>query len=70
MKNLLKPLSKTKSSLYLQILNINSTLFGTLETVDHSFKLKIMWNTTAVLFTKVIVRVVETMSVNSWEMLF
>ena len=70
MKNLLKPLSKTKSSLYLQTLNINSTLFGTLETVDHSFKLKIMWNTTAVLFTKVIVRVVETMSVNSWEMLF
>ena len=62
-KNLQKALSK--SSLYLQITNINSTLFGTLETLDHSFKLKIMLNTTATLFIKVIVRVVKTMSMNT-----
>ena len=61
-KNLQKALSK--SSLYLQITNINSALFGTLETLDHSFKLKIMLNTTATLFIKVIVRVVKTMSMN------
>ena len=61
-KNLQKALSK--SSLYLQITNINSTLFGTLETLDHSFKLKIMLNITATLFIKVIVHVVKTMSMN------
>ena len=48
----------------------DSTLFGTPETLDHSFKLKIKLNTTAALFTKVIVRVVKNMSVNPWEMLF
>ena len=62
MKNLPKTLSK--SSLHLQIRNVNSTLFGTLEKVDHSFKLRIMRNTTAALFMRVIVHVVKTMSVN------
>ena len=47
LKNLQKALSK--SSLYLQIINLNLTLFGTLEILDHSFKLKIMLNTTAAL---------------------
>ena len=61
-KSLQKALSK--SSLYLLIINVNSALFGTPETLDHSFKLKIKLNTTAALFTKVIVRVVKTMSVN------
>ena len=46
------------------MINVNSTLFGALEKVDHSFKLKIMRNTTAALFTKVIVHVVKAMSVN------
>ena len=50
----------SKSLLYLQILNVKSALFGILETIDHSFKLKIMLNTTAVWFMKVIVRVVKT----------
>ena len=50
----------SKSSLYLQIRNVNSTLLGTLETLDHSSRLKIILNTTAALFTKVIVRVVKT----------
>ena len=47
---------------YIYIVNVNSTLFGSLEILNHSFKLKI--NTTAALFMKVIVRVVKTMSVN------
>ena len=68
MKKLQKVLSK--SSLYLQIINVNSTLCGTLEILDYSFKVKIMANITAALFTKVIVRLVKTMSVNPWEMLF
>ena len=55
---------------YIYIVNVNSTLFGSLETLDHSFKLKIMLNTTAALFMKVIVLVVKTMSVNPWQMLF
>ena len=50
--------------------NVNSALFETLETLDHSFKLKIMLNTTAAWFMKVIVCVVITMSVNPGEMLF
>ena len=61
-KNLQKALSE--SSLYLQIINGISTLLGTLETLHHSFKLKIMLNAIAVLFMKVIVRVMKTMSVN------
>ena len=36
-----------------------------LEILDHSFKLKIMLNTTAALSKKVIVHVVKNMSVNS-----
>ena len=44
------PKALSKSSLYLQIINVNSTLFGTVETLGHSFKLKIMPNTTAALF--------------------
>ena len=44
MKNLQKTL------LYSQITNVNSTLFGTLEMLDRSFKLKIMLNNTAALF--------------------
>ena len=62
MKNLQKAL--LKSLLYLQIINVNSTLFETLDTSDHSFKLKIMRNTTAAWFMKVIVHVVKTMLVN------
>ena len=62
MKNLQKALSK--SFLYLQILHVNSTLFETLEILDHSFKLKIMLSTTAALFMKVIFRVVKTKLVN------
>ena len=50
--------------LFLQILNVNSTMFGTLEVLDHPFKLKIMLNTTAALFTKIIGRVVKPMLVN------
>ena len=61
MKNLLKALSK--SLIHLQIININSTLFGTQEILDHSFKLSNV-NTTTALFTKVIVPVVKTVSVN------
>ena len=38
MNNLLKALSK--SLLYLQVRNVNLTLFRTLEILDHSFKLK------------------------------
>ena len=45
-------------------MNVNSTLFRTLEILDHSFKLKIMLNTTASLFTKVFVCVVKTTLVN------
>ena len=62
MKNLQKALSQ--GSLYLQIINVNSTLFGKLEILDHTFKLKIMLNITAALLTKVIVRMVKIMSVN------
>ena len=40
-------------------------MFGIPGTLDQSFKLKIMLNATARLFTKVIVPVVKTMSVNS-----
>ena len=61
MKNLLKALSE--SLIHLQIININSTLFGTQEILDHSFKLSNV-NTTTALFTKVIVPVVKTVSVN------
>ena len=61
-KNLQKVLSK--GLLFLQILNVNSTMFGTLEVLDHPFKLKIMLNTTAALFTKIIGRVVKPMLVN------
>ena len=52
------------------MIKVNSKFFGTLEALDHSFKLKIMLNTTAALFTNVLVRVVETMTVNPWEMFF
>ena len=62
MKNLQKALSQ--GSLYLQIINVNSTLFGKLEILDHTFKLKIILNITAALLTKVVVRVVKIMSVN------
>ena len=62
MKNLQNALSQ--GSLYLQIINVNSTLFGKLEILDHTFKLKIMLNITAALLTKVIVRMVKIMSVN------
>ena len=62
MKNLQKALSK--SSLYLEIINVNSNLLGTIETLDHSFKLKIMLNITGALFMKVILCVVKNMSVN------
>ena len=62
MKNLPKALSKR--SLYFQIINVDSTLFGTLEALDHSFKLTIMLNTTAVLLMKVNICVVKTMLVN------
>ena len=62
MKNLQNALSQ--GSLYLQITNVNSTLFGKLEILDHTFKLKIMLNITAALLTKVIVRMVKIMSVN------
>ena len=67
MKNLSKVVSK--SSLYLQVVNINSTLFGTPEILDHSFKLKIMSDSTVALFMKVLIRVVKTMSVNLSELL-
>ena len=50
----------SESSLYLQIINVNSTLFGKLEILDHCFKLKTMLNTTAVLFTKVVALLVKT----------
>ena len=50
------------------IINVNSALSGTLEILDHSFKLKIMLNNTTALFTKVIVCVVKTMSLSPWEM--
>ena len=56
-----KPYQK---ALYLQIINVNSALFGTLERLDHSFKLKIVLNTTAAWFMMVTVRVVKTMLVN------
>ena len=62
MKNLQNALSQ--GSLYLQIINVNSTLFGKLEILDHTFKLKIMLNITAALLTKVIVRMVKIMLVN------
>ena len=68
MKNLQKVLSE--SVLYLQILNVNSALFGTRETLHSSFKLKIKLNTIAAWFMKVIVCVVKPMSVSPWEMLF
>ena len=67
-KNLQKALSK--SVLYLQIINVNSAFFGTLETLHSSFKLKIKPKTIAAWFMKVIVCVVKPMSVNLWEMLF
>ena len=47
------------------MINVNSALLGTLETLDHSFALKVKLNTTAAWFMKVIVRVVKTMSVKS-----
>ena len=50
----------SESSLYLQIINVNSTLFGKLEILDHYFKLKTMLNTTAILFTKVFALLVKT----------
>ena len=56
-----KPYQK---ALYLPIINVNSALFGTLERLDHSFKLKIVLNTTAAWFMTVTVRVVKTMLVN------
>ena len=59
MKNLPKALSK--NLLYLPIINVNSKVFRTLEILDHPFELKIMLNTTDVLFTKVIVCVMKTM---------
>ena len=62
MKNLPKALSKSSS--YLQIINVNSTLLGTLTILIHSFKLKTISNTTSALFTKVIVSVVKTVLVN------
>ena len=61
-KNLQKALSK--SFLCSQIINVHSTLFRTLETLDHSFNLKIMLNTIAAWLMKVIVRVVKTMWMN------
>ena len=61
-KNLQKALSK--SFLYLQKLNVNPTLFGTLQILDHPFKLKIMLSTTAALFMKVIFRVMKTKLMN------
>ena len=54
------PVAVSESSLYLQIINVNSTLFGKLEILDHCFKLKTMLNTTAVLFTKVVALLVKT----------
>ena len=45
-------------------------LIGILELLGHSFKLKIMLNTTAVLFLIVIVSVVISTSVNPWELLY
>ena len=60
--------ASSKSALYLQIINL--TLFGKLEILDHFSKLKIMFNNTAALFTKIIIRVVKTMSVNPRKMLF
>ena len=62
MKNLQKALSE--GSLYLQTINVNSTMFETPEILDQSFKLKIMLKATAGLFTEVIVRVMKTMLVN------
>ena len=58
------------NSKYLQITSVNWTLLAKMEILDHLFKSKIMLNTTAALFTKVIVRMVKTMSMNPWEMLF
>ena len=46
------------------MINVHSTLFGTLETLDHSFNLKVMLNTIAAWLMKVIVRVVKTMWMN------
>ena len=68
MKNLPKAL--WRNSLYLQIINVNPTLSKMLEILGHSLKLKIMPNTTIAVLTKVISRVVRTVSVNPWEMLF
>ena len=48
----------------------NKDKFGILETLYHSFKLKIMLNTTTALFVKVVVHVVKTMPKNPWEILF
>ena len=45
-------------------MNVNSTFLETLEILHHSFKLKIMLNTTGALFMKVIVRVVIIVSVS------
>ena len=42
----------------------NKYKFGILETLYHSFKLKIMLNTTTALFVKVVVHVVKTMPKN------
>ena len=60
----------TKSSLYLQIINIISTLLGTLEALDHSFKLNVMFSMTAALFMNVIFSAMKTMSENPSKMLF
>ena len=43
---------------------VNLTLFGTLEILAHSFKLKLTRNTTTALFMKLFACVVKTMSVN------
>ena len=48
----------------MQIINVNLTLFGTLEILAHSFKLKLTQNTTTALFMKLFACVVKTMSVN------
>ena len=47
--------------------NANLTFFVRLETLDHFSKLKIILNTTAALFRKVIVCPCKTMSVNLWK---
>ena len=62
-KFILKALSK--SLFYLQIIDVNLTLSGTPEILDHSFKLKIMSNSTAAWFMKIIIHVAKTMLMKS-----